>query len=182
MFEQLEKGLLAPLDIVEDHDHGSVLFEQLAESPGDLLRRCPHRALSDQRADRDSRSWVGRERIEPFDHFDHRPERDPLPVGKTATLDDVGVDGSESLRDEPRLAYPGLPDDRHELAAFIGQPALPGRLDQRQLALTPYEARLVPALRRLLYGKQPVRLDPERLPFQLERLHLLNLNRVAHER
>ena len=45
MLDQVEERLLAPLDVVEDKDERRLLLEQLAERPGDLLRRRPRLRL-----------------------------------------------------------------------------------------------------------------------------------------
>ena len=52
MLDQVEEGLLAPLDVVEDDHERRLLFQQLAERPADLLRRRPGIGLAQQRADR----------------------------------------------------------------------------------------------------------------------------------
>ena len=41
VLDQVEEGLLAPLDIVEHHNEWRLLLEQLAERPADLLRHVP---------------------------------------------------------------------------------------------------------------------------------------------
>ena len=41
VLDQVEEGLLAPLDVVEDDHERRLLFQQLAEGPADLLRRRP---------------------------------------------------------------------------------------------------------------------------------------------
>ena len=57
--DEVEEGLLAPLDVVEHRDQRRLLLEQLAKCPGDLLRRGDLRRLPEQRADRGS--WAGSE-------------------------------------------------------------------------------------------------------------------------
>ena len=39
MLDEIEKRLLAPLNVVEQHHDRRLLFEELAERPGDLVRR-----------------------------------------------------------------------------------------------------------------------------------------------
>ena len=56
---EVEEGLLRPLDVVEQHDQRCLLFQQLAEGPGDLLGARCRLALAQQRADRRGRRGVG---------------------------------------------------------------------------------------------------------------------------
>ena len=46
VLDQVEERLLAPLDVVEHDDERRLLLEQLAERPGDLLRRRPRLRLA----------------------------------------------------------------------------------------------------------------------------------------
>ena len=86
MFDQLEEGLLAPLDVVEDDEDRGRGFEQLAESPGDLL---PGRrnVLAEERADRLFRVRLDLDVGELLDDLDDRPVRDPLSVGEAAAAE-----------------------------------------------------------------------------------------------
>ena len=65
-------------------------------------------------------------------HLDDRPVGDPLPVGQAAAAHDASLDRRERLRDEPRLADPGVADDGHQLAARLRLRALPRLADQRR--------------------------------------------------
>ena len=88
VLDQVEEGLLGPLDVVEDADEGRLLLEQLAERPRDLVgRRWPLR-LTEQRAKRRRGRGIGRKDVELLQHFDHRPVGDPLAVGEAAAADD----------------------------------------------------------------------------------------------
>ena len=89
MLEQVEEGLLPPLDVVEDRDQRSLLFEQLADRPGDLLGRGGHVRLAEQRTDRRSGRLVRGLRVELLEDLDNRPIGDPLAVGEAAALDDA---------------------------------------------------------------------------------------------
>ena len=92
MLDQVEERLLAPLDVVE-HDHERrLLLEQLAERPGDLLRRRPRLRLAQQRADRRRGGRIGRQHVELLDHLDDRPVGDPDPVGQAAAAHDPRLD------------------------------------------------------------------------------------------
>ena len=67
VLDQVEERLLAPLDVVEHDDERRLLLEQLAERPGDLLRRRPRLRLPQQRADRRRGGRIGRQRVELLD-------------------------------------------------------------------------------------------------------------------
>ena len=185
VLDQVEERLLAPLDVVED-DHERPLrrslLQRLAEGPGDLLRRCRRLRLAEQRADRRRGGLVRRQHVELLQHLDDRPVGDPLAVGQAAAADDRRLDRRQSLRDEPGLADAGIADDRDQLAALLGLHALPRLPEERELALTADEQRLVPALRRLAHAQQPVGGNRLGLALQLERLDRLDLGRVADER
>ena len=139
--DQVEERLVAPLDVVEDHDQRRLLLEQLAERPGDLVPARPDVRLAQQRADRRRRDRIRRQRRELLHHLDDRPVGDPLPVGQAAAPHDAGLDRGERLRDQPRLAHTGVADDRHQLAARLRLRALPRLGDLRELRLAPDEPR-----------------------------------------
>ena len=185
MLDQVEERLLAPLDVVED-DHqrplGRSLLERLAERPGDLLGRRRRLRLAEQRADRRRGGLVRGQHVELLQHLDDRPVGDPLAVGEAAAADDRRLDRRQELRGEPRLADAGIADDRDQLAALLGPHALPRLPEQRELALTPDEPRLVPPLRRVAHAQQPVGGNRLGLALQLERLDRLDVDRVANER
>ena len=141
-FDEVEEGLLAPLDVVEDDHQRRLLFEQLAERPGDLVCARPLLALTEQRADRRCRGRVGRQRIELLDHLDHGPIGDPLAVWETAATDDPHVERGQRFRNKPRLADPRVADHGDELA-LSGHGALPRLPDEPQFAVAADEARLV---------------------------------------
>ena len=119
MLDQVEERLLAPLNVVEQDDERRLLLEQLAERPGDLLRRGAPVGLAEQRAKGRRGRRIGRERAELLHDLHHRPVGDPAAVGKTATANNPDVDRPERLRHEPRLAEPRVPDDRQELAPLL---------------------------------------------------------------
>ena len=182
VLDQVEERLLAPLDVVEDDDQRPLrrsLLQRLAERPGDLLRRRRRLALAEQRADRHRGGLVRGQHVELLQHLDHRPVRDPLAVGEAAAADDRRLDRSQNLRGQPGLADAGIADDRDQLAALLGPHALPRFPDERELALTSDERRLVPPLRRVAHAQEPVGGNRLGLALQLERLDRLDLDRVA---
>src|SRR6266516_6927958 len=129
MLEEVEEGFPSPLDVLEDADERCRFFEQLAEGPGNLLRRGGGVALAEQWADRGGCSGLGWQRVELLDHLDHGPVGDAFARGKTAALDDSGLDRCERLRDKARLAHTRLSDDSDEHAARFCQRLLPGLVD-----------------------------------------------------
>ena len=180
-FDEIDERVLGPLDVVEHGDERSLLFEQLAKRPGDLLGARCLVALAEQGADRRGGDGVGGKRAELFDHLDNGPVRDSLAVGEAAAVDDPGIDRRERLDDEPRLPDSGIPDDRDQLAPLLRLRALPGLPDGRELALTADEACLVAALRCGKRVHEAERRHRFRLALQLERLDRLDLDRSAYE-
>ncbi len=65
-----------------------------------------------------------------------------------------------NFRGEPGLADARVADDRDQLAALLGLHTLPGLPDERDLALTADEERLVATLRRLVHAHEPVAGNP----------------------
>ena len=185
MLDQVEKRLLAPLDVVEHRDErplGRSVLQRLAERPRDVLRRRWRLALAEQRADRRGGGLLDGQQVELLQHLDHRPVRDPLAVGKAAATDDRRLDRGQKLRREPRLADAGIADDRDQLATLLGPHALPSNLQDRELALTADEQRPMPPLRRVTYAEEPVGGNRLGLALQLQRLDRFDLGRVADER
>ena len=110
MLDQLEQGLLRPVDVLEDEDerlHGCEAFGPFAHGPRDLLlaalalHRLEHaRGEAEQVGDRlvlatDLQLLDGfrdgvvvRDPCRDLHHLGDRPVRDPLPVGQRATGED----------------------------------------------------------------------------------------------
>ena len=62
MLDEIEQRLLPPVQVVEHADERLLLrflLEQLAEAPGDLVRRCAHLRFPEQRAQRRGRIALG---------------------------------------------------------------------------------------------------------------------------
>ena len=186
MLDQVEERLLAPVDVVEDDDaaaaRAAACSNVLRNGPGDLLRRGRRLGLAEQRADRGRRSLVGRQHTELLQHLDDRPVGDPLAVRQAAATDDRASIDDEELGDEARLADAGVGDDRHQLAAALGLYRSQTLPEQRELALTADEARLVAPLRRLPHAQEPVGGDRLRLALQPSGSTVLDLDRVADKR
>ena len=180
--DELEEGLLPPLDVVEDDHERRLLLEQLAERPGDLVGAGAGVALPEQRPNRGRRRFVARQRADLLHHLDDRPVGDPLAVGETAAAHDPSVDPLERLGDEPRLADAGVADDRHELAAQAGERAIPGIGQLLQLALAADEAGGVRALGSFARRDERMAGDRLGLALQLEQPLLSNLHRGRDER
>ena len=168
MLDQVEERLLAPLQVVEDDHQRPVcrgVLERLAERPGDLVRRRRRVRLTQQRADRHRGRLVRRQDVELFQHLDHRPVGDPLPIGQTAATGDRGVEGSQSLRGESRLAHARVTGDRDHLAAVLGPHALPCLAQDRELVLTAHEQPTVGTFRRGMDAQYPKGRNRRGLPF-----------------
>ena len=117
VLHEVEKGRLAPVDVVEDHDERPIRgarLQELAEAPGDLLRRARRRLVAQ---DRRKRLALGLSRPELLHDLCHGPVADPLAVGEAPAGHDGGaLEGPEELVREPRLPDSGRPEDREEVA------------------------------------------------------------------
>ena len=156
MLDQVEERLFTPLNVVEEEDKWCLLLDQLAKRPGDLLRRCPHLRLPQERADGGRGGRIGRQRGQLLQHLDDRPVRDPDPVRQAAAADKRRLDRGERLRRQPGLAKTRVAHDRDQLAAPFRQCSCPGLAQKRQLALAADEHRVVPSLGRRAGSEQPV--------------------------
>ena len=155
--DELEKRLLAPLDVVEDDDERRLLLEQLPKRPGDLLGGCPPGALADQQPDGGSCGRVRGQGAQLLDHLDHGPVRNALAIREAATAHDPSAQRGERLADQARLSEAGLADDRHELAPLAGDRASPGVADQLDLGLAAHEPAVVRPLRCVLHRQETMR-------------------------
>ena len=116
MLDQVEEGLLSPLDVVEDDDERSGRLEQLAEGPGDLLTRRQD-VLAEERADGLRGLRLHLDVCQLLDDLDDRPVGDPLAVGKAAAANHAHPGLGDHLGRQPRLSDPGRPEHGHQLAA-----------------------------------------------------------------
>ena len=166
VLDQVEEGLLAPLDVVEEADERLPAPRAACGTP----RRSPlprsarpsRRGASGSRPRRRDR----RQRVQLLDHLDHRPVGDPLAVGEAAAADDSGrrADARNSAG-EPRLADAGIADHGHELARVARRRRAARPRAERRSSPTPAdERRLVPALGRLVRPRPAGRRAPA-LPF-----------------
>ena len=123
LLDEVEEGLLAPVDVVEHADDGLLggrRLEQLAHRPGDLLGRARRVRRPEQPAQGGDDPRV-RKLVELVgqlpDDLRDGPVGDAVAVGEAAALEGTrAVEAAEKLRDEPRLAHPGRPDDRDQPA------------------------------------------------------------------
>jgi hypothetical protein len=109
VLDEIEQCLLGPVQIVEHAHHRTllrVLLDELAEAPGDLLRRRRGLRLAEQRAKRHGRNAL-RQCVELLHDLDHGPVGDALAVRETAATHDGGVDAGEKLRGKAGLAHAG---------------------------------------------------------------------------
>ena len=99
VLDEVEEGLLAPLDVVEDADERRLLLQQLAKRPRDLLGRGRGSFVSPRR-ERSAAAAAGSEgkTVELLQHLDDRPVRDPLPVGQAASADRRRLDRRRGTR------------------------------------------------------------------------------------
>ncbi len=180
--DEVEEGLLRPLDVVEQHYQRCLFFEQLPEGPGDLLGARCRLALPQQRADRRRGRSVGGKDVQLFQHLHQRPVRDALAVGKAAAADGATIDQCQRLCHQAGLAHTRLADDGDELAARLRAHPLPARVDKRELALSADERGSMQSRGRGQKGRQTERRHRLGLALEHERLDRLRLDRVAHER
>src|SRR5205814_9737972 len=96
----------------------SLLFEQLAESPRDFLRRACLLRLPEQRAQGPC-GLPGWKRIECLENLDHGQVRDPVAVGEAAAAHHLRLDLDDELCYEPRFADARGAENREELARTI---------------------------------------------------------------
>ena len=96
MVDQVEKGLLTPLNIIEDDEDRCCRLEQLAESPGDLF---PGRrdVLAQERTDGFCGLRLDRDVGELLDDLDYRPVRDPFAVREATAADRAHTDAADQL-------------------------------------------------------------------------------------
>ncbi|MBA2641329.1 MAG: hypothetical protein H0U82_00190 [Actinobacteria bacterium] len=93
-------------------------------------------------------------------------------------------DGSQELVVQPGLADSGIADDGDELAAPFGESVLERRCERRELIRAADHRGILaalPAFSGLRDRDEPVGGDWLRLPFELERLDRLYLDRISNE-
>ena len=158
VLDQLEQGLLGPVDVLEDQDQGLRLGHQLrplACRPRDLLlaplavNRLEHaggeteqigdgigRAAVAKLFDRDIERIVVGDVGRALDHLGERPVRDALAVRKAAPREDRrALERREKLVREAGLADAGLAVDREEVSAPVSHRAGERVLEQLELVL-----------------------------------------------
>ena len=183
VLDQVEKRLLAPLDVVEHHDErplGGSLLQRLAKGPRDVLRRVvasSRRAASGSTPRRPPRGAAGRAASD----LDHRPVRDPLAVGKAAAADDRRLDRGQRLaasRDLPTPASPTtVTSSQRRSARTRSQHPARSRARAHGRRTAPHAA--APARR---VCEESVGGDRLGLTLQLQRLDRFDLDRFPDER
>ena len=190
VLDQLEEGLLAPLDVVEDAEQRFLCgfrFEELPESPRDLvgcrrpvslsqhgLERLPGGGLDEGVRVRDL-----------LDDLDDRPVGDPVAVGETpAAHDRRPVDRRQELRDQPRLPDAGRAQDGEEIAGAFAGDVVEGVAEELQLAVSADHGDVSPAdeRRRLrVQREQTVCGHGLRFPFRVKRRDSLDRDGISNE-
>src|SRR5581483_1230387 len=172
VLDQVEQGALGPVDVFEGDDErlaGGDELEEPSRSPEDLVERRVAVGEPDRGGDAgDGVRAVGPGQLEELRprllggvlvadagslarDLEQRPERDPAPVRKTAPADEpaVAAEAPGDFLEQARLARPGLADDRDETADTVASRDAEGVVEQLELARTPDERPVVPALHRL---------------------------------
>ncbi len=158
MVDQLEQGLLGPVDVLEDHDqrlHVGQLVGELPRGPRDFGRtpfafdRLHHAGReTEQLGDRLVAATldqlllcrfhriVVRDSGGRLDHLGQRPVRHALAVGQRATGEDRGaLDSREEFPDQTALANARLPVDSEDVRAPVANRACQGVLEQIEFRL-----------------------------------------------
>ena len=169
MLDEIEERRLAPVRVVEQNDERllrGVRLEQLAEGPGDLLRRARRRAVAQDRRQRAGHAVLG---CQLLDDLGHRPVADPLAVGETAPSHDLGaVESGQELLDEPGLPDAGRTEDREQMARALTDDVRERALEDPSLALAADHLGAVAACGRLrLHGYEAIGRQRLRLPLRL---------------
>ncbi len=185
VLDEVEQGLLGPLDIVEDDEERPLpggRFECLTEGPSDLVCSCHGLLPAEQRVDGGGSRIAKTRQLELLQHLYDRPVGVPLAVGQAAALHDLRVNRGRQLSRETRLPDPRVSDDGHELAATLAPHPLPGIPQRRKLALATDELHPVGALRRFAHADQSVCGNGPQPALHLHRPNPLDLGRLADER
>ncbi len=179
VLDEVEKGVLSPVDVIEDDDERSSSLEQLAEAPGDFLTR-RWDVAAEKRTDRLRSLRLHRNVRQLLHDFDDRPVGDPLAVGEAAATNDADAGLGDHLGRESRLADPGRAEHGDELAAHLCPRAHPRLAQRHQLSFPPDDRCVQPSGRRFSRGREePVGRNGLGLPLQRERLDRLRLGGIA---
>ncbi len=173
MLDQVEQGLLRPVDVVEHREERPLGGELLEQAP----RRREHLVA---RAFEHGLVPAGRP-----ERLPDRRERRSFAVGRAAGDDDarLAVEPGDELSRQPRLADAGVADDRHEATAARGGCEV-GGAQALELLLLADERRVVATRDRRrgrIDGLEPERDRLARLPLQRQGLELGRLHGVPDE-
>jgi hypothetical protein len=140
MVDEVEERLLAPLDVVEDHDErpfGGDLLELHTDRPKELVgARCAFDKSRNRRL---------RALSQLLQDADHRPESDPLPVVEAAAVEHRRVQRvAEELAGESRLPDTRRAEDRKQVTAALTHCPFISLTKLLQLGLPADERRVEP--------------------------------------
>ncbi len=188
VLDEVEEGLLAPLDVVEETDDRllrGVGLEELAERPRDLVGCRGRVGLAEQPVERVADDLVDERGVvaELLHDLDHGPVGDALAVGEASPADDRGsFERLQELRDESRLAHARRPEHGEELTRAVAGDVLEGAAQQLELTLAAHHRDPEAAGRLVaLDREQPVGAERLGLPLQLEWRERLDRHRVPQQ-
>src|SRR5262249_5266062 len=117
--DQIEERLLAPLDVVEDHDQRPFARDVLK-----LATDIPEQLALAEPTIGQPRQGLLRPLAQLLEDRDDRPERDPLAVLQTPARQRGGIEPGDELRYQPRLAHAGRAKHGEQVAAPLADRAL----------------------------------------------------------
>ena len=202
--DEVEEGLLGPMEVVDDDDQrpaGRDRLDQPARRPECLFDRERARGQPDGGLEPLRHSAVGGEhRPDPLarglrrilvgdagclpDHLGQRPERDALAVRQApAAQDRDAVGAAHELLQQARLPDAGWSEDRHEPGPASSGRFGKGGVQGRQFGPAPDHRGIRPSSDALLTGraKQLVGGHGLRLALERQRLDRLDLDGIAHQ-
>ena len=186
--DEIEKEILAPVDVVEHDDEWRIPGDRLQQPPDgqrDLLDRSSHAPVAEHGLDCARRERIQLESLEPafrlgsqqlLHHLDHGPVRDPFAVREASTAHHGhSVELLQELVDEARLPHSGRAEHGEEVARPVGDGLRQGGLQTSELAFPPdHRAGEATRPRLRVDLEETVRGDRCRLPLHLERLQRLH--------
>ena len=189
MLDELEKDVLAPLDVVEQADQRLLRglgLEQLAKRPCDLIGRCRggDLGLAEQDLERMACGLVGEGLGSAglLHDLHDRPVRDALAVGEAPSVHNGDViEGAQELRHETCLSDARRSEHGEQVARALTGDVVEGVVEHLQLPRSADHGcgrRACDATGRRSHRDQPVGIQRLRLALQLEPLDELDRNRV----
>ena len=189
MLDELEKDILAPLDVVEQANQRLLYglgLEQFAKRPRDLIRRCSRRelGLAEHHLKRMACGPIGEKpgSARLLHDLHDRPVRDALAVGEAPSVHDGDViEGAQELRHEACLSDARRSEHREQVARALTGDVVEGVAEHLQLPRSPDHGcarRACDATGRRSHRDQAVGIQRLRLALQLEPLDELDRNRI----